>query len=265
VRTLYAHDPGGGLAAAAGALSAAVGRRLEGAGIGVEMRVGWQQVRGAAPPEEPGGGGREAPLLPRRATRRRGRQQAGDQEPAEPPDTLEGRALSDAPSGGRPAVALHVLSPADAYPPLVRAVLAAAAAKPTPALKAAKYSSASSSIARAAKYSGDGSGDDSSGVRTDGGSGGSGGDLLRQSVGIEELLERMCDAAGPWVTAAPQLILVFSGGGGGGGALTLAGYPPLHARAAEVYGMGPLAAGCGPEALRAVLARYCRTQQRFGA
>jgi undecaprenyl pyrophosphate synthase len=48
-----------------------------------------------------------------------------------------------------------------------------------------------------------------------------------------------------------------------GEALTLGGFPPWAARAAELYGAGPLR-GVTAARLHAALRRYRRTRQRFG-
>jgi hypothetical protein len=49
-----------------------------------------------------------------------------------------------------------------------------------------------------------------------------------------------------------------------GPAASLAGFPPFHARAAEVAHLGPLAA-CSRRHVEAAVARYCRVLQRHGA
>jgi hypothetical protein len=65
-------------------------------------------------------------------------------------------------------------------------------------------------------------------------------------------------AAGAAVLREPQLLLVY------GPALTLAGYPPFHARACQIYHMGPTRAAAA-EGLAGALARYARALQRHGA
>ena len=44
---------------------------------------------------------------------------------------------------------------------------------------------------------------------------------------------------------------------------SLAGYPPFHTRACEIYHMGPLASAT-QAAFHGALSRFFRTEQRFG-
>lgn len=64
-------------------------------------------------------------------------------------------------------------------------------------------------------------------------------------------------SAGPEILREPELLLVF------GPVLTLAGYPPFHARSCQIYHVGP-ARGATAHGVREALARYGRTLQRHG-
>jgi hypothetical protein len=76
-------------------------------------------------------------------------------------------------------------------------------------------------------------------------------------LSFEQLAASVAQAAGPDVLHEPQLVLVF------GPMLSLAGYPPLHTKTAEIYHAGWLA-GASQAGLLRCIGRYCKTNQRFG-
>jgi hypothetical protein len=80
----------------------------------------------------------------------------------------------------------------------------------------------------------------------------------RHASSAAEVYGQLAAAAGPEVLREPQLLLVY------GPALTLAGYPPFHARACQIYHLGP-AAAAAPGGVRGALARYARALQRHGS
>mmetsp|Transcript_40639 Transcript_40639/g.115052 ORF Transcript_40639/g.115052 Transcript_40639/m.115052 type:complete len:111 (-) Transcript_40639:651-983(-) len=63
--------------------------------------------------------------------------------------------------------------------------------------------------------------------------------------------------AGPVAVLEPELVLVF------GAARTSAGYPPWALRLSEFHFLGKLQ-GVTLARLEASIARYCRTEKRFG-
>ena len=76
---------------------------------------------------------------------------------------------------------------------------------------------------------------------------------------LRSVLHDMATAAGQQeLLQEPQLLLVF------GPVLTLAGYPPYHARVAEIHHMGRLA-GVRRDHVDAAFASYCQVLQRHGA
>jgi hypothetical protein len=87
--------------------------------------------------------------------------------------------------------------------------------------------------------------------------GGAGVGLARALAAPAELRTRLTAAGGAAAALEPDLVLVF------GPALSLAGFPPWAARAAELFELGALGGVTGGK-LDAVAARYARTRQRFG-
>ncbi|GFH06261.1 uncharacterized protein HaLaN_00863 [Haematococcus lacustris] len=71
-------------------------------------------------------------------------------------------------------------------------------------------------------------------------------------------MQQMAQAAGTGLLEEPELILVYSAG-----PVSLYGYAPFHARAAEFVAMGPVS-GATQAGLVAALTRYCNVKQRFG-
>ncbi|GLC33120.1 hypothetical protein PLESTB_000368300 [Pleodorina starrii] len=76
--------------------------------------------------------------------------------------------------------------------------------------------------------------------------------------GLARLLDQMAQLAGPAVLVQPELVLVV------GPLLTLAGFPPLQVAASEILHLGP-ASGLSRARVDAALAKFLRTEQRFGS
>ena len=71
------------------------------------------------------------------------------------------------------------------------------------------------------------------------------------------LRRRLGEVAGPLAEVEPDMVMVF------GGDMTLAGYPPWAARAAELFAAGPLARASATR-LDDALRRFRSTRQRWG-
>jgi hypothetical protein len=84
-------------------------------------------------------------------------------------------------------------------------------------------------------------------------------DKQRQQQQQRGMLQEIAAATGQEdILQEPQLLLVF------GSVLTLAGYPPYHARVAEVQHLGRLS-GVRRGDVDAAFASFCRVLQRHGA
>lgn len=134
---------------------------------------------------------------------------------------------SGIPPGGKTTVTFHLLSANDALDPLMETIRLRSAA-----VGAAGTGSAPSPAEPV--------------------------DLLAPTTSYDSLMQGMASVSGDWVMQPPQAILVF------GRVLSLVGYPPFHTKNSEIFMMGPLER-CGEEGVLSAIAKYCRTQQRFGS